>query len=115
MRIRKWRAWHSEKKKYYYFDFESMSYGDYEGLLIDTWDDVNLSDPHLIFEDFIGLQDKNKKDVYEGDLVRNGKDEAKVTFEAPEYVALFGESSENCCNLLFGDFFEVVGNVHEKF
>jgi hypothetical protein len=112
MRVRKWRAWHVKEKKYYYFDFNSLSGSDDGNVSIDGFMfGVSIDDEELIFEDFIGLQDKNKKDVYEGDVVLSGGDVAEVTFEAPEYLALFSMKYD-CYNLLVGDF-EVIGNVHE--
>lgn len=65
--------------------------------------------------DFIGLRDKNKQAIFEGDIViYNGKEKALVTYQPSEYVLIFKSHEYPQCGLLIRDNqnkIEIIGNV----
>ena len=99
------------------------------------WVDLNLHSLHKFFENenyivmqFTGLKDKHGKEIYEGDIVTNGK--LKGDVKLGEYKHYFGDSfslaigfyldgddyfylSEILKNNDFSNI-EIIGNIYEK-
>jgi uncharacterized phage protein (TIGR01671 family) len=72
----------------------------------------------VILEQFTGLYDKNKKPIYEGDIVRYGDTVHEVVFEHRNSTAYFGLVYSENETLPFGHYqdlrqIEIIGNVHE--
>ena len=117
MSEKKFRAWDNVLNRMVYYDLESLRNGD-ANLNIIAPDGMDESKQML----FTGLKDKNKKEIYEGDVVNtaaigdrlcpriqrvisNPDCPGSLRFE-PETGAML-----SCKNQ---DIFEVIGNVHEN-
>jgi uncharacterized phage protein (TIGR01671 family) len=119
-RIPNYRVWHKIEKRFVElivikFEREEIGYVDKEGEYdISPFDDV-------VFQQFIGLYDKNKKPIYEGDRVKFGYTENRDFFGEVFYFedrATFGVKSKNAGEYFedlayYMQFFEVVGNIFE--
>ena len=62
---------------------------------------------------FTGLHDKNGKEIWQGDIIQQGKDVSVVKYDPPEFIAMAEISEDHCCNLLIGEC-EVIGNIYEN-
>ena len=69
-----------------------------------------IGDENWCIEQFTGLKDKNGKEIYEGDVVQNGKSRYMRT------VVKFDETKKTGAgfNLAQGRYHEVIGNIHES-
>ena len=104
---------HTDKRHFHYFiipECSDMSYGTLlESILVEVI-------PETVGQ-YTGLPDKNGKEIYEGDTVKNtGYDELCVIEQHKgDYIMRYGEKSY--CNLGFyvceRNSVEVIGNIHE--
>ena len=125
----KFRAWfeptHEYKCEYidrYGHELEDIEchYYTEEDFLDDSW--CNTSDyESIVFEQYTGVNDKNGKEIYEGDIIRD------IDFCHKEHIAEISwliseakflcESDNNACWDFYdmrGDDIEVIGNIHEN-
>jgi uncharacterized phage protein (TIGR01671 family) len=116
MRSIKFRAWHIKNGKYIY-DYQDSTTFDYYGF---------YSNDVFFYEQFTGLQDKNGKDIYEGDIIQDDeyigpvvighcKDMNINSYYAVYYNGVYadipGETDVSCrCNFRN---WEIIGNIHE--
>ena len=98
MREIKFRAWDSVDKRILpdFYDNESL-FAQFKG-------------GGLILMEYIGIPDKNKKDIYEGDIVRY-KDHLKYRREVVVFpFSVFYDSEQP----IVSELCEVIGNIHEN-
>ena len=107
MKIKKFKVWDSKEKKFDYFDLWNITVSDYK----------------LAYENlyqFIGILDKNMKEIYEGDVVRfktDTKEDIGIVRYMNDYCSYVVEVEEGYD--LFADIsfdsLEVVGNMIEDY
>lgn len=109
MRETKFRSWNIEKKCWHYFNlpFDLFNY---------NW--KGEEDKYEGWFQFIGLKDKNGKEIFEGDVIETDKGERGVVcIEDLEYVA-FANNKDGWNLLVFGIYkkseIKVIGNIHEN-
>jgi uncharacterized phage protein (TIGR01671 family) len=121
-RIPNYRVWHKIEKRFVELrsiDFEKEDIG-YDAYREGNYYDVAKFD-EIVFQQFTGLYDKNKKPIYEGDRVRFAYTENRDFFGEVVYFedrATFGVKTKNAGEDLddlvdYMQFFEVVGNIFE--
>jgi hypothetical protein len=110
IKIEEWQGYYypNDKNDYIQFIIFQDSFG-----IVDCNDDW-LKDNEFIIEQFIGLQDKNKKDIYEGDKLQNQSHTFTVYWD--KLSASFKMKDENGGIYIFNSFIdtlEIVGHIHE--
>jgi hypothetical protein len=107
MRELKFRVWDNEQKKFEYFELHNI-----------TVPDRLLTQDKFPVQQFTGEYDKNKKEIYEGDIIRsyseefiNDNYEAEVVFaDAAFHIKI---DDKTYAGLWSGDDIEIIGNVFE--
>lgn len=118
MRSLKFRAWDKDLCKYLegceisslMADFDAE--GDGREIII-----KQICPARYIFEQYIGLKDKNSKEIYEGDVIKMPDWQTSPRTEIVKYhKAGFDPFQESCleCWSADGEEVEVIGNIHEN-
>lgn len=102
MREIKFRAWDKNKNEMGEFELSGICAN---GAVIYT-DNGNEFDIDMPIMQYTGLEDKNGKEIYEGDIVDNGHNfPVEIEFKSPAFEPLARLCSESC---------EVIGNIHSN-
>ena len=112
MREIKFRIWDNSRKKFYYWGF--LEDGIFAGC--PSGSKLSLRDSKKLSEQFTGVQDKNGKDVYEGDIIEYYRHIILVKYGANQCdcegdvvdVAYGWNIGCDSCNL------KKLGNIHEN-
>lgn len=100
MREKKYRAWNIPTRQMIYWG---------------SWHEIAATDPrnvipkHNIFMDWTGLKDKNKKPIYEGDIIKWGVHIGEVYLQKATFVFSSKGFGLYPCSLES----EVIGNIYE--
>jgi len=118
-RIPNYRVWHKIEKRF--VDLRSIDF-ELEKIGYDAYREANYYDvakfDEIVFQQFTGLYDKNKKLIYEGDRVRFGYTKYEDFFGEVIWLkdrATFGVINKNSFET-FEDlmkYIEVVGNIFQ--
>lgn len=110
MREIKFRAWDAERK----FFLSAASFGSSITPCEDKERTVFLNHrDNIILMQFTGLQDKNGKDIYEGDVFYWGADRGKVTFEKGCFIFRVGKNYSMTMRDHYPEEVEIIGNIFE--
>ena len=119
----KFRAWHEEKKKM--FEIAKVDlWGDPDQTTCDlvNEDDEQLFDVYLhevTLMQFTGLYDKNGKEIYEGDIVREHVNDYTPIYQNGIYMAYNVDKINDPYvstqfNVIWRNGCEVIGNIHDQ-
>ncbi len=117
----KFRVWDREKKRFIH-DCAIKQFGDLIRIWVDEWEYAEPPDRYEVSL-YVGKKDKNKKEIYTGDIVRlyrpEGEEIGVVEFsDGAFYVSLplseDGEEREAVPFFWTEDDIEVIGNVYEN-
>lgn len=120
----KFRAWDENQK----IMFQNVETG--RITIGDFFKNIYSESKNCIFMQFIGLYDKNGKEIYEGDILKEIKELSDTDYQNrigivnySEEIASFIVLTDNgWCHLNYGElgrgtrlkFTEVIGNIHEN-
>lgn len=118
---KKFRAWDKEYKTFFYFTLKDLYEEGFERKLEDDSKHLAISTdyPYVNEEQYIGLIDKNGKEIYEGDVLKidDPVDESKIEimYKAPGFCKIPVDRQYDYC-LPLDDFdtshYVIIGNIH---
>lgn len=113
----KFRAWNTLTKNMFQVELLGLSDKALSPSHLLAWVSIPFQ-PHIILMQFTGLKDKNGKEIYEEDIIKQNRQNCKVEWNESQAMFGFYEKTSmgktwrsNCYDSLTDS--EVVGNVHE--
>lgn len=118
------RVWSYYHRKYLPLEFKGselyMNAFGHIGYTNPKNDNPCLPQDELEIELFTGFKDKNLTKIYEGDIVRFGKDEEIYRFVISFKNGCFNAIDEKECNIMpitlfeHSEYYTILGNIHEN-
>lgn len=118
----KFRAWDDLNKKWllgyelpnlggFSMMGETMAFGEYSQMLnsfsLEDWDNIKIMQ-------FTGLKDKNGKDIYEGDVIKNERQWGVIVYKAPAFEVTVSADQSSLYTKEWIEACEVIGNIYEN-
>jgi len=107
MREIKFRAWNAVSRKFDERDHNNFD-DQHDGFYLDVVHGI-LKNEFKIFNQYTGLQDKNGKEIYEGDILLDTDNNYISVVEFKNG----GFSADDCSGEDFG-YMEIIGNINEN-
>lgn len=111
----KFRTWNPKHKYFYFWGFNTEIDG--KPYFVGTPSGGGFISDEIFkhTEQFTGLYDKNSKEIYEGDILKNPRYEESyvVEYHGDGYVG-WGDDRRPGCYLITDEDIEIIGNIHEN-
>jgi len=119
MRDIKFRAWDKEEKEMYLWEADKLAE---RSIFEADWEMPSLFDeilwgshPEMILMQYTGLKDKNGKEIYEGDIVKDqAGDNWEVYFDLGQFLLKNKILLDTPISLYQEPVVEVIGNIYEN-
>jgi len=111
MREIRFRAWEKDEKKYY--DLDKLFNNDFEKIMY-LHPTFIVGKGNIVFEQYTGIKDKNNKELYENDFIKNLE---YISFDhgghvQKDGVVLIENIRDNTIDYL--EEFEIIGNLWQN-
>lgn len=112
----KFRIWDIENKemlKVQELDFEPTFYGGRIAIRLDQYNDY-FDTEDMILMQYTGLDDKNGKEIYEGDIVKYENMTGKIMFFNGSFIMSNFEETEEWELGVINEELEIMGNIYDN-